>query len=197
MAIHEVTVGQFRQFIQETGHKMKAQSAAAGRLTDKAEFAGGTWVKPGFPQSDSHPVVSVSWEDAVAFCRWLSKKEGREYRLPTEAEWEYACRAGTTTRYHNGDDPESLVKVANVLDVTAKSKYPSWTSALSASDGYAHTSPVGSFQPNAFGLHDMHGNVWEWCQDWYDVEYYSKSPASDPPGPKTGDRRLFRGGCWY
>lgn len=197
MAAHETTVGQFRRFVDETKHTMKPQGAATARLTDKAEFAGGTWLKPGFAQSDKNPVVSVSWEDATAFCRWLSKKEGKTYRLPTEAEWEYACRAGTTSRFQFGDDPRGLVKVGNVLDLAAKRTYPQWPGALDANDGHVHTSPVGTFAPNRFGLYDMHGNVWEWCQDWYDAKYYAKSPASDPIGPARGDRRLFRGGCWY
>ena len=197
MAAHETTVGQFRKFVEETGHTMRPQPAATARLSDKAEFAGGTWLKPGFAQSDKHPVVSVSWQDATAFCRWLSSKEGKTYRLPTEAEWEYACRAGATGRFQYGDDPRALVKVANVLDQAAKTAYPQWPSALDANDGHVHTSPVGSFTANRFGLYDMHGNVWEWCQDWYDAKYYSKSPAGDPIGPARGDRRLFRGGCWY
>ncbi len=108
-------------------------------------------------------MVNVSWNDAVAFCKWLSKKEGNTYRLPTEAEWEYACRAGTTTRYYSGDDPETLAKVGNVADATAKAKFPDWKYTIKASDGYVFTSPVGSFQPNAFGLYDMHGNAWQWC----------------------------------
>ena len=88
-------------------------------------------------------MVCVSWNDAVAFCEWLSKKEGKTYRLPTEAEWEYACRAGTTTRYYSGDDPETLAKVGNVADATAKAKFPDWKYTIKASDGYVFTAPVG------------------------------------------------------
>jgi sulfatase modifying factor 1 len=138
----------------------------------------------------------VSWNDAVAFCKWLSKKEGKSYRLPTEAEWEYACRAGTTTRYSSGDDFETLAKVGNVADATAKAKFPDWSWAIAASDGYVFTAPVGKFNPNAFGLYDMHGNVWEWCADWYGDEYYAASPADDPMGPASGAGRVFRGGGW-
>jgi formylglycine-generating enzyme required for sulfatase activity len=142
-------------------------------------------------------VVDVSWNDAVAFCQWLSKKESKTYRLPTEAEWEYACRAGTTTRYYSGDDPETLAKAANVTDATAKVKFPDWKYTIKSSDGYVFTAPVGKFKPNAFGLHDMHGNAWQWCADWYGAEYYAASPADDPNGPDSGDGRVLRGGSWY
>ena len=110
-------------------------------------------------------MVCVSWNDAVAFCKWLSRKEGKTYRLPTEAEWEYACRAGTTTRYWSGDDPETLAKVGNVADATAKAKFANWKYTIKASDGYVFTATVGQFTPNAFGLYDMHGNAWQWCAD--------------------------------
>ena len=141
-------------------------------------------------------MVNVSWNDAVAFCKWLSKKEGKTYRLPTEAEWEYACRAGTTTRYYSGDDPETLAKVGNVADAAAKAKFPDWRWTIKANDGYVFTAPVGKFKPNAFGLYDMHGNAWQWCADWYGEEYYAKSPVDDPTGPDTGDFRVLRGGFW-
>ena len=132
----------------------------------------------------------------MAFCQWLSRKEGKTYRLPTEAEWEYACRAGTTTRYYSGDDPETLAKVGNVADATAKAKFPGWQFTIKASDGYVFTSPVGSFRPNAFGLYDMHGNACQWCADWYGEEYYAASPVDDPTGPDSGDVRVLRGGSW-
>jgi formylglycine-generating enzyme len=143
-----------------------------------------------------HPVVNVSWNDAVAFCQWLSRKEGKTYRLPTEAEWEYACRAGTITRYCCGDDPETLVSFGNVADAAAKKKYPDWTHVIKGNDGYVFTSRVGSFQPNPFGLYDMHGNAWQWCADWYDPKYYANSPAGDPKGPASGQSRVLRGGSW-
>ena len=155
-----------------------------------------SWRNVGFEQTDEHPVVNVSWNDAVAFCKWLSRKEGKAYRLPTEAEWEYACRAGTTTRYFNGDDPELLAKVGNVADAAAKTEFPDWTLTIKASDGYAFTAPVGSFQPNAFGIYDMHGNAWQWCADWFDEKYYAASPVNDPIGPDSGRSRVLRGGSW-
>ena len=142
--------------------------------------------------------MTVNWDDAVAFCEWLSKKEGKTYRLPTEAEWEYACRAGTATRYYGGDDPETLATVANVADATFKVDFADEAYyGLRASDGYTYTAPVGRFKPNAFGLYDMHGNVWQWCSDWYDSDYYSKSPVDDPKGPNSGHRRVQRGGSWF
>lgn len=140
----------------------------------------------------------MSWNDAVAFCEWLSRKEGRTYRLPTEAEWEYACRAGTTTAYQHGDDPEDLVLVGNVADGTFKAfkaKFPQRTT-INARDDYIFTAPVGKFRPNDFGLHDMHGNVGEWCADWYDAKYYANSPSADPAGPSSGAFRVCRGGSW-
>ena len=156
-----------------------------------------SWWNTGFEQTDEHPVVCVSWNDAVAFCDWLSKKESKTYRLPTEAEWEYACRAGTTTRYYNGDDPEALANVANVADATYKAKVPNAASwGIKASDGYAFTSPVGRFKPNAFGLYDMHGNAIQWCADWFGDNYYEKSGVEDPEGPGFGSCRVCRGSCW-
>jgi len=127
---------------------------------------------------------------------WLSKKESKSYRLPTEAEWEYACRAGTTTRYSSGDDPETLAKVGNVADATFKAKFPDWRYTIKASDGYVFTAPVGKFKPNAFGLYDMHGNAWQWCSDWHGAEYYAKSLTDDPTGPDSDVDRVLRGGSW-
>ena len=140
-------------------------------------------------------MVNVSWNDAVAFCKWLSKKESKTYRLPTEAEWEYACRAGTTTRYYSGDDPETLAKVGNVADATFEAEFHRGYS-IRAGDGYVFTAPVGSFNPNAFGLYDMHGNARQWCADWYGAEYYAASPRDDPTGPDFGNGHVRRGSSW-
>ena len=203
LGTYHVTRGQFRQFVNDTGYKTDAEKAkkpgADGWNPDKKAFDFNekySWRNVGFQQTDEHPVVNVSWNDAVAFCKWLSRKEGKTYRLPTEAEWEYACRAGTTTRYSSGDDPETLSKVGNVGDATFRAKFPDWAGAIKASDGYVFTAPVGQFKPNAFGLYDMHGNAEQWCSDWYGAEYYGKSPADDPTGPGRGDLRVVRGGSW-
>ena len=176
------------------------EPGAWGWDPEKKEFgfnAKYSWRNAGFEQTDEHPVVNVSWNDAVAFCKWLSRKEGKTYRLPTEAEWEYACRAGTTTRYYSGDDPETLAKVANVADATAKAKFPDWK----CDDQRPATATCSrrrwaKFKPNAFGLYDMHGNAWQWCADWYGEDYYAESPADDPTGPDSGDVRVLRGGSW-
>jgi formylglycine-generating enzyme required for sulfatase activity len=213
MGTCEVTVGQFKQFVKAAGYLTDGEKGGKGggtfkgsegvvckatvmQMKERGETRF-TWRNPGFDQTDDHPVVNVSWHDAVAFCEWLSRKEGAEYRLPTEAQWEYACRAGTTTHYYNGDDPEALVRVANVADAALRKQFPQWDYPLKGNDGYAFTAPVGKFRPNRFGLHDMHGNVWEWCADWYDKHYYQLKVRDDPPGPRHGRLRCLRGGCWY
>ena len=125
------------------------------------------------------PVESVSWHDSQEFINKLSADEGVPYRLPTEAEWEYAARAGTTTRYYSGDSESDLDAIA-------------WYSANSE----RRTHAVGEKAPNAFGLYDMSGNVWEWCQDWHARDYYSRAPSVDPQGPAHGTLRVLRGGGW-
>ena len=204
LGTYHVTRGQFRQFIKDSGCKTDAEKGerpgALGWNPNTKEFGLNekySWRNAGFEQTDEHPVVNVSWNDAVAFCKWLGSKEGKTYRLPTEAEWEYACRAGTTTRYYSGDGPETLVKVGNVADAAFKAKFPDEKHTIKASDGYVFTSPVGSFKPNAFGLYDMHGNAWQWCADWDGAEYDATSRADDPIGPDSGDDRVLRGGSWF
>jgi len=202
---YEVTVGQFKRFVQEAPYQTEAEKDGEGGWgynADTGTFEGCkakyTWKNPGWTQSDEHPAVNVTWNDAVAFCEWLSKKEGRKYALPTEAQWEYSCRAGTTTRYSSGDDEDSLQGVANIADQSFKEKHADASWAKSWRDGYPFTSPVGKFRPNAFGLCDMHGNVWEWCADVFDANYYKNSPLRDPPGPagNAGAFRVIRGGSF-
>jgi len=203
LGVTEVTRGQFRRFVDDTGYRTKAETDGKGGYgwneeTKKFEQNPRyTWQNPGFEQMDEHPVVNVSWNDAQALIGWLSRKEGKTYRLPTEAEWEYACRAGAATRFSFGDDPEGLAVVGNVADGTAKEKYPDWTWAIAARDGYIYTAPVGRFRPNTFGLFDMHGNVWEWCSDGYSADYYKETPVDDPAGAVGASDRVIRGGCWY
>ncbi|MGC6547957.1 MAG: formylglycine-generating enzyme family protein [Rubripirellula sp.] len=138
---------------------------------------------PSHFEGKQHPIESVSWDDATEFCRKLSvlpeeKAAGRTYRLPTEAEWEYACRAGTTTAYSFGDHEFQLDNYAWYGNKGKKSSHP-----------------VGEKKPNPWGLFDMHGNVWEWCQDWYD--YLPDGSVTDPEGPSSGSRRVYRGGGWH
>ncbi len=210
---HEVTVGQFRRFLEASGYVPESIADGTGGYGynpdyDPAQTMRGdafegrdpkySWRNLGFAQGDDHPVVNVTWNDAVALAQWLSQHEGVTYRLPTEAEWEYACRAGTQTRYATGDAPDALISSANVFDADAAVNWQRWQSfALTAQDGYAFTAPVGSFAPNAFGLHDMHGNVWEWVSDWHADDYYAHSPTADPQGPSTGAVKVRRGGSWH
>lgn len=213
LGLHEVTVAQFRSFVVASGYKPEAEADGTGgygynRAYDPDKSLRGdafegrsteySWRNPGFAQGDDHPVVNVTWNDALAMSKWLSEKEGVKYRLPTEAEWEYAARAGTRTRYHSGNDVQSLLQVANLFDADAGKNWPKWQShALAGHDGFEFTAPAGSFAANAFGLYDMHGNVWEWCADWYDENYYARSPLSDPKGPEAGAVRVRRGGSWH
>jgi len=201
LGIHEVTAGQFRRFVEESGHQTEAEKDGKGshvwnepKKTWELD-PGKNWRNPGFSQTDNHPVVCVSHIDAMAFCQWLSQKEGLTYRLPTEAEWEFACRAGTRTLYPLSDDPESLVTIANVADASLKRKFPNFT-CIEGDDRFVYTAPVGSFAPNPWGLYDMIGNVWEWCADWYDDKYCASSPAADPPGASRASYRVIRGGGW-
>lgn|GEM_PF-634746 len=309
MGQHEVTIGQFRRFVASTGYSTTAESGsspAPNPTGARDDNKGKTWKSPGHNEDlDEHPVTIVSWEDARAFCEWLSREEGQTYRLPTQAEWEYACRAGTTTEYWTGDDPESLVSGANVPDASLSElriagevwlfvgneyrdqtrvkggwlltelrkgfSYPfgfvdkEWrsvgqetattnpseiaisnrsasklylrsvrsapgpptedgsrlarrsfeqivvepgartsfvpfdglgTTRVNGLDGFAQLAPVGSLKPNPFGLYDMHGNVWEWCDDGYDEDFYKQRIAIDPVGPVDAELRAIRGACF-
>ncbi len=150
---------------------------------------------------DNQPAVYVSWEDATAFVEWLTKEHGGKYtfRLPSEAEWEYAARAGTTTSRYWGDNPDDACRYANVRDETAKRVF-GWDWNHNCDDGYAVTAPVGGdgkFLPNAFGLYDMLGNVWEWCQDVYVSDAYNKHVSQNPLVTSGGSDRVLHGGSWY
>jgi formylglycine-generating enzyme required for sulfatase activity len=134
-------------------------------------------MNPGFSQKDDHPVICLAWSDAVEYGKWLSKKTGHAYRLPSEAEWEYACRAGTQQGYSFGPDARELSKYGWYVDNSG-----------------GKTRPVSQKKPNSWGLFDMHGNAREWCQDWYGN--YAAGRAVDPEGPPRGSTRVLRGGGW-
>jgi formylglycine-generating enzyme required for sulfatase activity len=187
-----VTFGQFQEFALDSAHRTDAETdrrtpGGHGFNTDRNTFEGWrsqyTWRNPGWPVSDDHPVGNVSWNDAVKFCQWLGKKSGKTVRLPTEAQWEYACRAGTTTVFFTGDDPASLKGYANVPDesLSARLNEKAGKGRFPFNDGYPFTAPVGKFKPNPWGLHDMTGNVFQWCAD--------EVPGDAP-------RRVLRGGSY-
>ena len=210
---HPVTVGQFKAFVKDTGYKTDAEMAGKSAVGIDAETRWyssknkTTWRNPGFEQADDHPVVCVNWHDADAFCKWLSKKESKKYRLPTEAEFEYAARAGTTTRFSYGEADESLKGNANLADESLLTKMDKKIALQGApkgnksggiakwDDGYPFTSPVSKFKANPWGLFDMHGNVWTWCKDW-SVNRYQPGAVDDPAGPEAGKGRVIRGGSW-
>ncbi len=196
LGTQEVTLGQFRQFVEATGHVTEPERDGEGGMgwddvTGKQvkRSPNYSWRQTGFPQTDEHPVTNISWNDAVAFCEWLSQLDHVTYELPTEAEWEYACRAGSTERFSFGDDDAELPRYGNFYDASTKAKLNNNPNQDYAGprDGFPFTSPVGSFQANPFGLFDMHGNVWEVCSDLYHKDY-----DSEHGGPARSDR----GGGW-
>jgi formylglycine-generating enzyme required for sulfatase activity len=158
---------------------------------------GATWVNVGFPQTDSDPVVNVSWCDAIDFCRWLSKRHrGSEFRLPSEAEWEYACRAGKQGLFFWGDDVQRASVYCNGADDVLAQALQRSDDLFPGNSGYLNTSPVKAFKANAWGLFDMLGNASQWCADHADGSAYTKKKVKDPH-VMIGDRRVVRGGNWY
>nr|VFJ61184.1 MAG: Formylglycine-generating enzyme, required for sulfatase activity, contains SUMF1/FGE domain [Candidatus Kentron sp. FW] len=198
LARHEVTVAEFRRFVRATDYRTDAEKGKGCYVYDgsweQKDWA--NWKKPGEGQSngDRDPVRCVSWNDAQAYMDWLNRETGGEYRLPTEAEQEYAIRAGTTTRYFWGDNEDAACRYANVHDAASKRKYGfSWT-AFSCNDGHADVAPVGSFRANGFDLYDMTGNVWEWSCSLYKSDYDDSEKRCTSKG---GDgKRALRGGSW-
>ena len=197
LAKYPVTVSQFETFINETNYQTDADKDGGSYIwNDKAwdKKLGVNWrcdPKGNLQNDKQHPVIHVSWHDASAYCQWFSKKQSRNFRLPTEAEWEYACRAGTTTPFNTG---------ANLT--TAQANYDGNYPYQNYPKGkyLGTTTPVGSYPPNGWGLYDMHGNVWEWCLDWYGGKYYNECKrqgiVDNPQGPETGSDRVLRGGSW-
>ena len=192
LSVREVTRGQFRRFVDATSHRM---SGGCSVLDDddwqRRDDRG--WLNPGFEQTDDHPVACVSWDDAGAYASWLSRQTGERYRLPSESEWEYAARAGSTAKYHFGNDESELCRYGNHADASTDFDW----SSKSCSDGVGEmTAPVGSYEANGFGLHDMHGNVWEWAGDCWNRSY-AGAPA-DGSAWLSGDcgQRVLRGGTW-
>jgi len=200
----EVTVGQFRKFVDETRYKTEAEEDGTGGWGYNPETAKSegrrpyfNWRSTGYPQTDQYPVVNVTYNDALAFVGWLSTREGKRYRLPTEAEWEYANRAGSESLYSNSDDPREVPSFARAIDVLRQPEFHHVQElTIRPNDPSAFPAPVGSYAANALGFHDMHGNVWEWVADWYGAKYYSESPMDDPQGPASGEVRVRRGGGW-
>ena len=198
---YEVTNALFQKFVEKSNYETTAerQGRAAG-VTPDGEWdiiSGANWLRPEGGETvfesnrAEHPVVSISWYDADAYCRWVDK------RLPTEAEFEYASRAGTRTIYWWGDGSPGSRRVANIADESSKRRFPSLPIMEGYDDGYERTAPVGSFDPNPWGLYDMIGNVWEWTADWYAEDYYRNSPERNPIGPLSGQYKVLRGGSWH
>jgi formylglycine-generating enzyme required for sulfatase activity len=202
----EVTVGEFRRFVAVMNYRTDAEQNAGGRegciiaYRDGSEWkygyrAGYSWKNPNFQQGDDHPVVCVSGNDAVAYTQWLSRETGQRYRLPSEAEWEYAARAGTTGARYWGDDPDRACRYANVYDQSSERVNGFGWEAHACDDGWVHTAPVGLFQPNAWKLYDLLGNVGEWTCSVYDKDYggaEQKCSNKNTTGPLA-----VRGGSWY
>ncbi|MCB1796966.1 MAG: SUMF1/EgtB/PvdO family nonheme iron enzyme, partial [Candidatus Competibacteraceae bacterium] len=175
---YEVTVGEFNRFVEATNHRTDAERNVGKKgcfvLIDGEGVAwreGYSWRKPGYTQNGNYPVVCVSWNDAMAYTIWLNRATGQSYRLPTEAEWEYAARAGTTTARYWGNDPNRACQYANVTDQTSSPVRWSWNEKHECNDGYWSPAPVGRFRVNNWQLNDMLGNVWEWTCSLYDKDY--------------------------
>lgn len=201
LAKTEVTLAQFRAFIDDTAYQTTAEQAGScwSRQSNGVwSYAQGhSWQDLGFAQTDNDPVACISWHDAQAYTEWLSGKTGETYRLPTEAEWEYAARAGTEFAYSWGQCTSGC-KHANMADAKGQAFFDDWAARDCApcNDGYSYTAPVAHYQANPFGLHDMHGNVWEWTQDTYRSYSNDDETAEHSAHSAHSDKRVYRGGSW-
>jgi formylglycine-generating enzyme required for sulfatase activity len=197
MSKYEVTVGEFRQFVDETGYRTEAenQDGCHSWVGDGREekIRDHNWSNTGFPQTEKDPVVCISWNDAFNYIQWMNKEEGRTYRLPSEAEWEYAARSGGREYQYSWGNGEPA---GNVADETAKKELSGLSIWEGYHDGYAYTAPVGSFTPNDVGIYDMSGNVYEWIADWHVQDYYKHAPKNNPTGGVKGIYKILRGGAW-
>ncbi|MDX2221995.1 MAG: formylglycine-generating enzyme family protein [Rhodospirillaceae bacterium] len=201
LARYEVSRGEFARFVAATEYRPPA-GCAVWRIPGMtfADNPAKWWGDPGFPQTDADPVSCVSFDDALAYAKWISDLSGQIYRLPSEAEWEYAARAGTATARHWGDGRDAACAQASVLDAAAAAQLgaaPGVENAFPcADDGFVFTAPVGSFPPNAFGLYDMLGNVSEWVMDCYNATYAGAPVDGSAWLAGNCDQRLTRGGAW-
>lgn len=187
---YEISKAQFAAFVEATnynpGNECWTMEGGKGEMRSNR-----SWSDPGYPQASDHPATCVSVDDAEAYIKWLNQKTGGRYRLPTEAEWEYAARGGSTAARFWGDNPDGACKYANVADLSLQ-KADAKVTPHDCEDGYAYTAPVGSYLPNAFGLYDMLGNVWEWtCSS--DSGYGS---SEEEKCTSLLSRRIYRGGSW-
>jgi len=192
---NSITRGQFAAFVKatnyDTGNECRTFEDGKGK-----ERIGRSWRNSGFSQDDNHPVVCISWNDANEYAKWLSKQTGKLYRLPSEGEWEYAARAGTTTARYWGDSPDQACSYANVGDQALKEQVAGVTWEIhNCNDGFAYTAPVGTFKPNAFGLYDMQGNVMQWMYDDCHSNY-NGAPSDGRAWTGNDASHIVRGGSW-
>ena len=191
----EITRGQFAAFAKETNYSAvdKCWTLERGKFEERS----GNWREPGYTQDDKQPVACINWNDAKAYAEWVSRKTGKQYRLPSEAEWEYSARGNTSTARFWGDNPDDACQYANGADKTAQAQIhgaTSW-SVHKCTDGFAYTAPVGRFKANAFGLYDMLGNLWEWTEDSYH-DSYNGAPTDGSVWQGDGAKHALRGGSW-